>query len=77
MIEIYGLTEAGKKAARSTRSPNTAEWRVIHYLDMVRHATKEQIAQYTGLPQGMVNKALKTLRKTRPPIVEEETGSSR
>ena len=77
MIEIYGLTEAGKRAARNVRNPNTPEWRIIHYLDLARHATKEQVAQYAGLPQGVANKALRNLQRVRPPLVEEETGNRR
>ena len=74
MIEIYGLTDMGRKLARSTRNPDTVEWRVIHYLDRVRRATKEQIAEYCGLSSNQASAVLKKLKRTKPPLVADESG---
>ena len=74
MIEIYGLTDTGKRLARNVRNPDTVDWRVIHYLDRVIKATKEQIAEYCGLSSNQASAVLKKLKRTRPPLVAEESG---
>ena len=61
-MEIYGLTKIGFRLARSTKSPNTLEWQIIHYLDKVNRATKDQIATYTGVNQHELSRSLNKLK---------------
>lgn len=62
-MHIYKLTQLGKRLARATNSPDTANWRVLHYLDGVEFATTDQIATYTGLEEGETLGALGTLKR--------------
>ena len=55
-MNIYALSEWGKRLARSTTSPDTPGWRVVHYLDKVGQSTIDQIAAYTGLTQGQASR---------------------
>ncbi len=71
MIAIYGLTETGKRLARSTNSPNTPEWRVVHYLDKMKRSTPEQIADYCGTSPVQTAVILRKLKSRR--IIAEET----
>lgn len=45
-MEIYRLSSRGEELAHSYRSPRTAEWAVIHFLNKRGMATKEQIYEY-------------------------------
>jgi hypothetical protein len=60
-MNIYALTEWGRKLARSTTSPDTPGWRIVHYLDKVGQSTVDQIAAYTGLPQGQAGRVCSQL----------------
>ena len=73
MIAIYGLTDIGKRLARSTNSPNTPEWRVVHHLDKMKRRTPEQMADYCGVSLGQMAATLRKLKSRR--IVAEETGT--
>lgn len=68
-MKIYALTRLGKRLARSTSNPDTANWRIVHYLDGTGHNTSDQIANYTGISEGEVTSALAQLR--RKGIVQE------
>ncbi len=70
-MEIYGLTTRGHALARSTHSPNTPEWRVIHFLDKAHQSTKEQITEYCGLSPMQTAVVMRKLRARR--IVATET----
>ena len=74
MIAIYGLTETGKRLARSTNSPSTPEWRVVHFLDKVNRSTPEQIADYCGMSLVQTAVVLRKLKSRN--IVAEETGAN-
>ena len=74
MIAIYGLTEIGKRLARSTHNSNTPEWRVVHYLDKMKRSTPEQIADYCGLSSVQTAVVLRKLKSQK--IVAEETSSN-
>ncbi len=71
MIQIYGLTGIGQKLAHSIRSPDTSEWRIIHFLDRVGRATKEQIIDYCGASPTEISVNLRKLKSRR--IVAEES----
>ena len=73
MIAIYGLTSRGKALARSTHSPDTPEWRVIHYLDKVQRSTPEQISVYCSMGLGQTISVLRKLKSNSRGIVAEET----
>ena len=62
-MKIYQLTQLGRRLARNTGNPDTANWRVIHYLDGVSYATDDQISMYTGLEEGEAAGALGTLKR--------------
>ncbi|KKM93160.1 hypothetical protein LCGC14_1211240 [marine sediment metagenome] len=72
MIAIYGLTDIGKRLARSTNTPNTIDWRVVHHLDKMKRSTPEQMAEYCGTSLGQMSATLRKLKSRR--IVAEETG---
>ena len=71
-MEIYGLTRAGRQLARSTRHPDTADWRVIHFLDKVHKSPKEQISDYCGLSPVETAVTIRKLRAKK--IIAEEAG---
>lgn len=56
--------------AHSTRNPNTAEWRVIHYLAQRHSASGEKIVSDLNVPSS----ALANLSAKR--IIVEDTGVS-
>lgn len=62
-MKIYQLTPLGKRLARNTSNPDTANWRVLHYLDGVEYSTGDQVAIYTGLEDGQALGALGTLKR--------------
>lgn len=72
-MDIFALTPLGKAIARSTRSPDSPEWKVIHHLDLMGHATRSQIQEYCGLGDAEVTAALVKLRHKK--VVIEETGT--
>ncbi len=49
-MDLYGLTSKGLRIARNYRSPNTSEWKIIHYLygTANNRATMGQIADNIG-----------------------------
>lgn len=67
MMRVYALTPWGRRLARSTRNPNTAGFRAVHYLDRVGSATQDQLADNTGVN----STELMRMRNARPPIVAE------
>ena len=73
-IEIYTLTPLGHRLARSTRSPDNPNWRVVHYLDQVGHSTKDQIAAYCGMGESEVSAVVGRLRRKK--IINEMTGAT-
>ncbi len=68
-MKLWALTPLGKRAARSTRNPDTPAYRIIHCLDALGNATQDQIVSYTGLSSGQVGIALSKLSHTEPPLV--------
>ena len=68
-MKIYALSPLGKRLARGTSNPDTANWRVLHYLDSVSYATNDQVAIYTGLEDNQALGALGTLK--RKGLIEE------
>jgi predicted mannosyl-3-phosphoglycerate phosphatase (HAD superfamily) len=70
-MNIYMLTQWGKKATRNIRNPDSPAFRVLYTLDKMGHGTKEQIAAYTGLPEGQVSLAINRLKRYNPPLVQE------
>lgn len=64
-MKIYALTDLGTKLARSTRNPDTAAWKVVHYLDSVGHSTPDQVANYIGVSEGEAAGLLAGLRRKR------------
>lgn len=73
-MEIYGLTTRGHLLARSTHSPPTPEWRVIHFLDKAHQSTKEQISEYCGLSPVQTAVVMRKLKSRR--IVATEVGAN-
>ncbi len=71
-IQIYALTAIGKAMARSSKNPDTSAWRVVHFLDGVGNATREQISEYCSLNAGETASVLLKLRYKR--IIAEQTG---
>ena len=72
MMRIYQLSQMGSKLARSTSNPDTQAWRVVHYLDIMGHATPDQVASGTGMSEGEASGTLATLK--RKGIVAEVGG---
>lgn len=72
MIAIYGLTSKGRLLARSTGSPDTPEWRVIHYLDKMNRSTPEQITEFCGMNGTQAAIVLRKLKSRG--IIAEESG---
>lgn len=70
-MEIYRLSKLGYALSHSTRSPQTPEWSVIHYLARMHSASKEKLL--AELP-GVTSTTLARLRIKR--ILVEETGVS-
>ena len=64
-MKIYQLTATGKKLARSTNNPDTAAWRIIHFLDNVGEATDERISAFLGIGGGETTSALRTLKRNK------------
>ena len=62
-MKIYGLTPVGKNVARSVNAPDTANWRVIHYLDQTKTSTIDQITFATGLNEQQASNALLLLKR--------------
>lgn len=73
-MEIYGLTVRGHSLARSTHSPDTPIWRVIHYLDKAHQSTREQISENCGLSSVQTAVIMRKLRAKR--IVATEVGAN-
>lgn len=75
MIEIIELTNKGRNLARSVRSADTPEWRVIHFLDRIGgRSTKDKITQYVF--NGNVMESSIALRKLKSlKIITGETGA--
>lgn len=71
-MKIYALTQLGKRLARSTNNPDTNNWKIVHYLDGVGHSTPDQVADYTGIPEGEVAGSLGYLRRKQ--VVQEVSG---
>lgn len=68
-MEIYSLTYRGRALSHSVRSPDTPEWKVIHFLAKQGRATKEQIQSY--VPETSST----TLARLRiKGIIRDETG---
>lgn len=70
-MKVYVLTRWGKRVARSTRNPDTPQYKVIAHLDRTRAATADQIQSYTGMTSEETGAALSRLRRNKPPLVEE------
>ncbi len=68
-MKIYQLTILGKRVARSTSTPDTANWRVIYALDRLEYATPDQLTMQTGLEENGVIGALMVLK--RKGLIEE------
>ena len=64
-MKVYSLTPWGWRIARSVNTPDTPQWRVVHYLDHVRAATIEQISKNTSLSIYQTEMALRSLGKAR------------
>lgn len=73
-MKIYALTPMGKRLARSTNSPDTTGWKIVHHLDGVGHGTPDQIADYIGVSQEETATTLATLKRKKPAIVQELSG---
>jgi len=69
-MKIYQLTQLGRRLARGTNNPDTANWRVLHYLDSVSYATGDQVSMYSGLEENEAMGALGILRRKK--LVEEK-----
>jgi len=64
-MKVYSLTPWGWRIARSVNTPDTPQWRIVHYLDRVRAATTEQICENTKLSVYQAEIALRGLLKGR------------
>lgn len=62
----------GEKLARSTHSPDSSVWKVIHYLDSAKQASDDRIMEYTGLDRGQLALAMRKLKRNR--VVSEIGG---
>ena len=69
-MKIYTLSRRGEMLAHSTRNPDTAEWRIIHYLSRQHSASKEKIMADLKVP----STALANLSAKR--IIVEDSGVS-
>jgi len=70
-MRIYTLTPIGRKLARSVSNPDSAAYRVVHFLDQMGHSTTEQIADFCGVSQSEASAILGKLRRRK--IVGEVT----
>jgi len=70
-IRIYTLTPIGKKLARSVSNPDSAAYRVVHFLDQTGHSTPDQIADFCSISSSEASAILGTLRRRK--IVSEVT----
>ena len=68
-MEIYRLTDRGKRLAHSYRAPRTPAWGVIYFLNKRDVATKQQILDYVPEATSQTLAKLKIKR-----IVTEEMG---
>jgi predicted HTH transcriptional regulator len=64
-MHIYGLTERGKRVARSISSPNNLHWKIIYYIDRVGQCTPEQIMDSTGASATDIGKSLRYLMRKK------------
>ena len=74
MIEVYGLTVRGRRLARNPKNPDTPPYRVVHFLDKVRSATKETIGSYCSMNPVQTAVVLRALKARN--IVAEEAGDN-
>jgi len=63
-MRIYALTPLGKKLARNTNNPDTAEWKVVHALDFRGYGTADQIASDANLDYNETAMALNKLKRS-------------
>ena len=69
-MQVYKLTKSGYALSHYIRNPDTTEWRIIHHLAKMGHASKDQLITYLNSPVGEVSRAIAML-KIRKFIVEE------
>ena len=73
MMQVYSLTKLGRRLAHNTRyDASKPEWKIIHHLNKMGEATKEQISKYCGLSPDEAIGALAKLRRIN--VVKEATG---
>lgn len=70
-MKIYGLTNLGRRLARSVSNPDNKGYRTIHFLDTHGTATLDQIAGSIGVSEGEASSILARLKRTNPPVVKE------
>lgn len=61
-MEVYELTDIGKKMAHSPSAPNKPEWAVIYFLSKHGSATKDQILAYVPSADSGTLAKLKRIR---------------
>lgn len=71
-MKIYSLTPLGEAVAKSVRFTNSNDWKVIHHLAKVGHATDDQLSTYCGLSRGEISAAVSRLRVKK--IIKDESG---
>ncbi len=70
-IQVYALTPLGRAMARSVKNPPTPPYRIIHHLDKVGHATRDQLESMLGISTAEAAVALVKLRHKG--IIVDET----
>jgi hypothetical protein len=68
-VEIYRLSRLGYALSHSTHNPDTAEWRLIHYLARMHSASKDKLMNEVA---GVTPRTIRLLKNKR--ILIEETG---
>jgi hypothetical protein len=62
-MEYYGLTPRGYTLARSTNSPTSPTWKIIHYLDLVHYADRRKIVDNCHLSDEVASVAISELKR--------------
>ena len=71
-LRIYQLTPIGHRLARSVSNPDSAAYRIVHFLDQQGQSTSEQVAEFCGISEGEASAILSNLRRKK--VVREITG---
>ena len=72
-MHIYLLTAIGRKLARSINAPDSAAYRIIHFLDQHGQSTTEQVSEFCSISNKEASTLLGMMKRKR--IVAEVSGA--